>query len=1028
MRNGVAPASTTFESFKSKIAKEFLQDSAIALELFEEAVEMVPEIQILPGGEVETPIADALNWRYTRFGRQANTSRQYAALLRQESGEYWQAKLAVPKIDLAKGKLRKYESPFQGGSKPFLPPIPKSIRSRIASRYNLSVPGEQESFWDWVVQHPEIPIVFTEGGKKALCLLSLGYVAISLYGVSGGYRNEEGERSLLPELLPFMAAGRQAILAFDQDSNRVTRSKVSAALARFGWLLAEQGCLVEIARWDGQKGKGIDDFIATQGSEAWDNCVDTALSIEQWRVWNRLEGRLSFHSGLLLQTPDLSTIDVDNLPDTGIIAVSSPKGTGKTKFISNLVRMSEQVLAGGHRIALMRNLCQRLKLDYRGDLDKVNGQFITGSAYTLRVGFCVDSLLAIQPSQFAGCDLVVDEVVQVVRHLLTSSTCARDGKRPALLSRLRELVRLARRVILADADLDDATLFYFKELRTERDDNTDQVFLIRNDYQPQGYNVRFLQCPDRSAITAQLIAEMQDLPPGKVIYVATDSKGTSKAIAKLIQQQAPEKRVLLINSETSGGECEQEFLQFPDEVLARDYDCIISSPSVATGVSIEVQGIITKVYGIFLGASSTDADMAQALGRVREPVERIVWCANRGTNFSRISTSTKPLEFKSHLQQRTSVIASLTRASLREDTVGLFDQLDWDKDPHIRLFCSISAAQNFSMERLAEALQARLKFEGHTVFIEQCESTKEVRLLLKTAKEEILQTEAEAIVSVDDLSSTEILLLEQKESLSPEEQRAISKYYLKEFYCLESLTIEDVLWDLEGRRRAEILSLEAQLFPNLPLDRTIKAIERQANWKWLCPWDFSGSPLRKGLRDKLGLNDFLDPQKTWTKKELEPYAQRIREASEQIRLVLKVTISPKMSNVQVVHQLLAQLGLKVERHWSRTVPGFEKKKIPVYWLNFEHWSRLIKILQQRQKKRQQNQTQELQTQGFFNVGSPTSLKDLSNLVGDPNSEDFSAENLENIREFWLLAEDDPSTQEVLAKMFNPSLLIRALSG
>ena len=74
---------------------------------------------------------------------------------------------------------------------------------------------------------------------------------------------------------------------------------------------------------------------------------------------------------------------------------------------------------------LMRNLCSRMGVNYRGDLDKVNGEFITAGGYTLRVGFVVDSLLAINPEKFRGCDLVIDEVVQVLRHLLTSSTCNR---------------------------------------------------------------------------------------------------------------------------------------------------------------------------------------------------------------------------------------------------------------------------------------------------------------------------------------------------------------------------------------------------------------------------------------------------------------------------------------------------------------------------------------------------------------------------------------------------------------------------
>ena len=97
-------------------------------------------------------------------------------------------------------------------------------------------------------------------------------------------------------------------------------------------------------------------------------------------------------------------------------------------------------------------------------IKKQGGRFITGSGYTLRVGTCVDSLLAINPSAFQGCDLVLDEVCQVLRHLLTSSTCNKQGKRPVLLMRFRELLRSARPVIIADADLDSKAIAYIQQL------------------------------------------------------------------------------------------------------------------------------------------------------------------------------------------------------------------------------------------------------------------------------------------------------------------------------------------------------------------------------------------------------------------------------------------------------------------------------------------------------------------------------------------------------------------------------------
>jgi hypothetical protein len=233
---------------------------------------------------------------------------------------------------------------------------------------------------------------------------------------------------------------------------------VAIALYRFGRLLSQQGCDVTVAQWQADQGKGVDDLVVAQGIEVWEQAESEALPLHHWQIQQRLKNRLSYPTAIKVNTADLSTLELDNLPASGIIAIESGKGTGKTKLIAKLVKKVDRVLASGHRIALMRNLSARLGLDYKGDLDKAQGQFISGGGYTLRIGFCVDSLLWFDPNRFAGCDLILDEAVQVVRHLLTSSTCAKDGKRPALLSRFRELIQVSRRVIVADADLDNATL------------------------------------------------------------------------------------------------------------------------------------------------------------------------------------------------------------------------------------------------------------------------------------------------------------------------------------------------------------------------------------------------------------------------------------------------------------------------------------------------------------------------------------------------------------------------------------------
>ena len=687
------PKTASLPDFSDKIQTEFIQGSGIAPDLFKAAVSLHQDVEVQHGGEANYPIHEALNWKLKRFGHQARPT-FFAALLNNENGSTWQAKLSIPIFDKRKKKQRKYESPTGEGSTPYLPPVTPQTRQAIAQRFNIEVPSTG-SFWDWLAQHPELPIVITEGGKKALCLLSHGYIAIALYGVNGGYQVKDKlgnaiSPCLIPELQRFVRANRKIILAFDQDKADSTQRKVKTALVRFGGLLLKAGGLVCVATWKGCDGKGVDDLVVNQGLQAWELSYSEALDLHQWQITQRLAQQLTYPVNLQLNCDDLSTAALDTLPEEGIIAIASPKGTGKTKFISNQVTSSGKALLATHRIALARHLCHRLGMDYRGDLDRVQGQFITDCAYTLRVGFCVDSLLAINPESFRGCDLVIDELVQVLRHLLTSSTCNRDGKRPALLARFTQLVQVARRVIVADADLDNASLDYLVALRAE-----DQgCFLIHNQFQPQGYPVQFLEVPDRSTICDQLLQDIQDLIPGQVLYVTTDSKGLSKTLYQLIGTTAPQKRVLLINSETSGGEVEQAFIQNPDQELFNGaFDIVICSPSVATGTSVEVHGIIAKVYGIFMGVSSTDADIAQSLARVREPVQRVVWCAQRGRNYCKVSRATNPLELKGHLFERTTVTASLMRSSLKADCLSAIQKIDWQGDPHIHLYCQVSAQQ-----------------------------------------------------------------------------------------------------------------------------------------------------------------------------------------------------------------------------------------------------------------------------------------------------------------------------------------------
>ena len=178
----------------------------------------------------------------------------------------------------------KYETPKGNDPDPFLPSVPPAIQSKI-----IGTP--QESFWDYVIKTPEIPIVITEGGKKGLCLLSNGYVGLALNGCYGWSKGKE----LSPVLEKIVWEGRRVTLAFDQDSKPETVDKVNKAIAGLGFKLQgsqrKHGLNAEVyvATWNPEAGKGIDDLTVNKGVDCLHQVLRDATPFLDWKYPERKE-------------------------------------------------------------------------------------------------------------------------------------------------------------------------------------------------------------------------------------------------------------------------------------------------------------------------------------------------------------------------------------------------------------------------------------------------------------------------------------------------------------------------------------------------------------------------------------------------------------------------------------------------------------------------------------------------------------------------------------------------------------------
>jgi hypothetical protein len=228
-------------TFSDLVQREWVDGSAINPELFASTVEILTDEVISNGDDIIYPIHEALNWKASKWRTAWQSGRQqrpelFAALINTwnpllEKREVFQVKLSHPIIDSQKGKPRKYENPANREQVGGFALVTHSIWQKVVDRYAIDLDCSNLptsiNFWDWVSQHPEIPIFICEGMKKACCLLSQGYVAIALSGITmGRVTDEHGVLSLQPYLAKFAVPERQVLFCFDAETKEKTKHNI----------------------------------------------------------------------------------------------------------------------------------------------------------------------------------------------------------------------------------------------------------------------------------------------------------------------------------------------------------------------------------------------------------------------------------------------------------------------------------------------------------------------------------------------------------------------------------------------------------------------------------------------------------------------------------------------------------------------------------------------------------------------------------------------------------------------------------
>jgi hypothetical protein len=950
----VEPPIHTFET-------EFIHGSGINPDLYAAAVRVVGDLESPIPGEVEAPIHEALNWRYRRFGHTASKS-FLAALLLNEDGSCWQAKLSTPKLDKPSGKIRKYETPVGKGSRAFLPAIPSQIGEVIAQRYRVS--NEAGSFWDWIASHPEIPIILTEGGKKSLAALSQGYVTIAIYGINSGvskYETIGGDRlrRLKPELIPdlqrFAIEGRRFILAFDQDAKPRTRYKVEGALADLSWHLEQAGAIVSIASWDGQadRCKGLDDLIVNAGVEAWHSAYDQALPVNEWRIGRQLAAAVKRQPDLKIGDREFSSV-VDQLPRSGVVALYGGKGTGKSEAIS-LMLDKRHWLSFTPLVSLGRDQAESWGGVFINDGDQIGSQILKDGQPVQGASVCIPSLLKV--CRLDSEILVLDELTATLEFLLGSKLANKEGLRPLLLAEFVRRVQAATMVILADADLTEEAIAYIESIRGER------AFLVRSDRHALIYSANLMNGSQNQAIAA-LLERVEALAPDQLLYLNSDSKALAESLARMLAGNGTQS--LLITSETSGGVLEAEFLTsqgaYIPKLISMGIRAIITSPTVTQGFSIKSHtNRIDSVWGFYRGGSITAHAMAQALDRVRSnDVPRFVHVAKKGNAYSKLSKAQTMTAFMKEFKQVSTASARLVRHSLTPEAIAVADNINWQSN-NLTMLASLEVRRNQGMMALRDTLVALLRQEGKQVSMMMpsvtADEARSAGNALKAAKQQVNLAHVRAVTSAAPIDAIEAKRLStQTTALTPEQVLSLEQWHLAQFYRLETIAVEDVVFDRKGATQTQIRNLESALSHGKAIDRSATSINRNAE----NPQDWDKSAVRHWLLEQAGMTMFIaqivaEEIEQLTAEITQPIAQFVREHATEFRIGFGVVKIEALSDQQIVGMLLATCGITTRR----------QRRGNIYRIDQERLVSLLTVLKRRQQNDPQGVTNDVRQEGWI---------------------------------------------------------------
>lgn len=447
----------------------------------------------------------------------------------------------------------------------------------------------------------------------------------------------------------------------------------------------------------------------------------------------------------------------------GVHLVRSAIGTGKTEVVEKLIKQhpDKSVLFTTHLISLVESAAKRLDVVSYNECDNFDLQIES------RLAICLNSLgkLTAEGALRTYDFVIIDEIEQVLARLTT-----KIEQKPLVFSVLKQIMQQAKTLICLDAHLSKTTTQMIQRFCPDK-----EITIHFNDWGIQQSREIILH---DSGESVQMKA-ISTLEQGKTVYLAFNSKKEAAKTYSTFKATFPNKKGLYISSDNTGDEENKAFFNNVNAV-SKQYDYLICTPSVSTGVSID-NGHFNFVGGIFLSHVNTANDCMQALGRVRNQQTLDVYCEKRHGNKS----------------LNPEVIASKWNTTHQHDlelmNLNALGQRIIMNEDYENLCLIVTQSKHLSFNDFYTQFALLALHEGMTLKYFEHQLDLDTQKKLRQLKHSCFSSE-EILISENPLSLTarEIIALENKSRRTMNETRLYKKQQLIEFYNLSEKDQEGI--------------------------------------------------------------------------------------------------------------------------------------------------------------------------------------------------------------------------------------------